>query len=118
MVVSLSSMIYDRPEHLTQVFLEAIQRTGCRAIIQAGWTGLANDTKLPDAVYQTTKFVPHSWLFPRASCVIHHGGAGTTIAALRAGIPSVTIPHAFDQFALSQRLLDLGCASSCFLSRS
>ncbi|RIB10533.1 Glycosyltransferase Family 1 protein [Gigaspora rosea] len=41
--------------------------------------------------------VPHSWLFPRVYCVVHHGGAGTTHNVARAGVPSVVVPHFADQ---------------------
>jgi len=51
---------------------------------------------------------PHSWLFPRVSAVVHHGGAGTTAAGLRAGVPSVVVPHAVDQFAWGRRVHELG----------
>jgi sterol 3beta-glucosyltransferase len=51
---------------------------------------------------------PHSWLFPRMAAVVHHGGAGTTAEGLRAGVPSVIIPHANDQFAWGRRVYELG----------
>jgi len=52
--------------------------------------------------------VPHSWLFPRVSAVIHHGGASTTAAGLKAGIPSVLIPFFGDQPFWGQRVAELG----------
>ncbi|KAI8459768.1 hypothetical protein BY996DRAFT_3529068 [Phakopsora pachyrhizi] len=36
--------------------------------------------------------VPHDWLFPRIHAACHHGGAGTTGASLRAGIPTIIRP--------------------------
>jgi sterol 3beta-glucosyltransferase len=59
---------------------------GRRAIIQSGAAGLAGES--PDSIH-LTGYVPHEWLFPRASCVVHHGGTGTLGSALRAGVPSV-----------------------------
>lgn len=55
---------------------------------------------------------PHGWLLPRCSCFVHHGGAGTTHAALRAGVPSVMTPIFGDQFAAAETLdaLDAGAA--------
>jgi len=53
--------------------------------------------------------VPHAWLLPRAAVAIHHGGAGTTAAALAAGLPSVIVPHAFDQRFWGRRIAALGC---------
>ena len=52
--------------------------------------------------------IPHSWLFPRVSAVIHHGGASTTAAGLKAGVPSVIIPFFGDQPFWGQRIADLG----------
>jgi sterol 3beta-glucosyltransferase len=54
---------------------------------------------------------PHSWLFPRMAAVIHHGGAGTTAAGFRAGVPSVIIPSGTDQFAWGRRVYELGVGS-------
>ncbi len=52
--------------------------------------------------------VPHAWLFPRVSAVVHHGGSGTTGAGLRAGVPSVLVPHMGDQPFWARRLSELG----------
>lgn len=52
--------------------------------------------------------VDHRWLFPRCTAVIHHGGAGTTNAALAAGVPSAIISHGFDQPFHGRRLHELG----------
>lgn len=56
--------------------------------------------------------IPHTWLFPKMAGVIHHGGAGTTAAAFRAGVPSVVVPHGNDQFAWGKRTEELGVGSS------
>jgi sterol 3beta-glucosyltransferase len=53
---------------------------------------------------------PHGWLFPKTSLIIHHGGAGTAHAAARAGVPSVVVPFAGDQFFWAERLLRVGAA--------
>ncbi len=53
-------------------------------------------------------FAPHEWLFPRAAAAVHHGGAGTTAAGLRAGKPTVIVPHIADQPFWGQRVYDLG----------
>ena len=60
---------------------------------------------------------PHDWLFPRTALVVHHGGAGTTHAAARAGVPSVVVPFAGDQFFWAQRLAAQGIAVSCPAAR-
>lgn len=57
-------------------------------VVQTGWAGLdARD----DAVL-TIGDAPHDWLFPRMAAVVHHMGAGTTGAGLRAGVPAVGLP--------------------------
>jgi sterol 3beta-glucosyltransferase len=109
-VISLGSMMHDDPENLSQLFLETIKTIKCRAVIQSGWTGLMRNVSLPTNIYRAD-FIPHSWLFAQASCIVHHGGIGTTVAALRAGCPAVILPHAFDQFSIAQRTLESGCVS-------
>jgi sterol 3beta-glucosyltransferase len=66
-------------------------------------------TELPEFVFPVES-VPHEWLFPRVAAAVHHGGAGTTAAALRAGIPSVVVPYFYDQLFWGLRLHKLGVA--------
>jgi UDP:flavonoid glycosyltransferase YjiC (YdhE family) len=54
--------------------------------------------------------VPHALLFPRTAAVIHHAGAGTTAAVLRAGVPAIGVPVQFDGFFWAARLVALGTA--------
>jgi sterol 3beta-glucosyltransferase len=107
-VISFGSMMHGDPAALSDLLLAAIQRVGCRAIIQQGWSGLAQSA-LPANVYPLG-FTPHSWLFPRAACVVHHGGAGTTGAVLRAAVPQVFVPHTADQPIWADSVRSLGCA--------
>ena len=81
---------------------------GQRALFYAGW-GALGAAALPPNVHALTE-VPHSSLFLRVALDIHHGGAGTTHATVRAGIPSVIVPFAGDQFFWADRLRDVGCA--------
>jgi len=74
--------------------LSALVQVGARAVIVAGWGGLARD-ELPRSVFALDE-APHDWLFPRMAAIVHHGGAGTTGAAVRAGKPSVVIPFITD----------------------
>ncbi|HYO58871.1 glycosyltransferase [Archangium sp.] len=97
-------------EALTGLILEALRELGGRAIIQRGWAGLARHA-LPEGVL-AVDFVPHSWLFPRAACVVHHGGAGTTAAAFRAGVPAVIVPHTLEQPLWAEFSRALGCTVS------
>ena len=104
--IGFGSMASEDPAHVTGMMLEALRRTGQRAIIASGWGGLRGGD-LPPAVY-AVESVPHEWLFPRIAGAIHHGGAGTTAAALRAGIPSFIVPFFADQFFWGNRLASLG----------
>jgi len=88
------------------LLLEAVQRTGKRAVKLGGWAGIGK-TDLPKNVF-LLKYAPHTWLFPRMAAVIHHGGAGTTAAAMRAGVPSIIIPILADQPYWGQRVYELG----------
>jgi UDP:flavonoid glycosyltransferase YjiC (YdhE family) len=60
---------------------------------------------------------PHDWLFPRTALVVHHGGSGTSHAAARAGVPSVVVPFAGDQFFWARRMGERGIAVTCPATR-
>jgi sterol 3beta-glucosyltransferase len=79
----------------TKVVLNALKQTGQRGLIASGWGGL-KASEAPDNVFMLDA-VPHDWLFPQVAAVVHHGGAGTTAAGLRAGKPSVICPFLGDQ---------------------
>ncbi|GIE32776.1 glycosyl transferase [Actinoplanes italicus] len=82
----------------------AIREAGVRAVVHGGWGGL---TVAGDDVL-AVEDVPHSWLFPRMAAVVHHAGAGTAAAGLRAGVPSVPVPFMVDQPFWAGRLHRLG----------
>jgi sterol 3beta-glucosyltransferase len=109
-VISFGSMVHDAPESVTDLILEALRRAGRRAIIQQGWSGLGNRPMPANVI--TSGFAPHRWLFPRAACVIHHGGAGTTAATFKAGVPSIVVPHTLDQPIWGEFARALGCAGT------
>jgi hypothetical protein len=104
--VGFGSMASEDPGRTGAIVLDALQRTGQRAVLASGWGGLRS-SQLP-ATVRAVDFVPHDWLFSRVSGAVHHGGAGTTGAALRAGIPSVIVPFFADQFFWAARLNALG----------
>lgn len=81
---------------------------GRRAVFAAGWSGV-RQSDVPDTMLVIGP-TPHDWLFPRMSTIVHHGGAGTTHSAARAGVPSVVVPFAADQFFWANRLRHLGLA--------
>jgi UDP:flavonoid glycosyltransferase YjiC (YdhE family) len=107
-VVSLGAMALGGADMLAaaRLTLEALQQVGARAIIQ-GWDEAFASLTLPPTVYHAGS-LPHTWLLPQASCVVHHGGFGTTAASFRAGIPAVIIPHIIDQFMWGQCVFELG----------
>ena len=98
---------FDRAR-MAQTLVAAIG--GRRALFYPGWSGL--DTSALPSNFHVVGETPHAWLFPRVSVVIHHGGAGTTHSATRAGTPSVVVPFAGDQFFWAQRLYRLGAAAA------
>jgi sterol 3beta-glucosyltransferase len=104
--IGFGSMGIQDPEATADLILEAIARTGQRAILQSGWGGLRT-ADLPDHVFLVNS-VPHAWLFPRMTAIVHHGGAGTTAASLRAGVPTIVVPFFGDQPFWGQRVADLG----------
>jgi len=104
--IGFGSMSSREPEATTRLVIEALRRVGQRAILLSGWGGLEK-TDLPDTVFMSDS-VPHAWLFPRVSAVVHHGGAGTTAAGLRAGVPSITVPFFGDQPFWGRRIAELG----------
>ncbi len=104
--LGFGSMTDPTPEATTRKMLDAIERAGCRAVISEGWGGLGG-VPLPENV-MTIGSVSHTQLFPRCAAIVHHGGAGTTTSAARAGTPQILVPHLMDQFYWAQRVTRLG----------
>ncbi len=104
--IGFGSMAGRDPAQLAHLVIEALAACGQRGLLLTGWGGLQAET-VPDTVY-VLDAAPHSWLFPRMAAVVHHGGAGTTAEGLRAGVPAVIVPFAFDQFFWGARVQALG----------
>ncbi len=94
-VVSFGSMVSRDTPSLMTMIIKTLCQTGLRGIIQRGWAD-ATVQRVPNTIYLADE-IPHDWLLPQAAAMIHHGGAGTTASALRAGVPSVIVPLAADQ---------------------
>jgi sterol 3beta-glucosyltransferase len=108
--IGFGSMVSRNPEETADLVLQAIKLTGQRAILQSGWSGLSQ-RDFPNTVFMVDS-IPHSWLFPRVAAVVHHGGAGTTAAGLRAGVATIVIPFFGDQPFWGQRVAELGVGTA------
>jgi sterol 3beta-glucosyltransferase len=104
--IGLGSMLPPDARRLAEVIGEALRRTNRRCVLFHGWMKLG-DAPLPESVIAIDE-TPHDWLFPHLAGVIHHGGAGTTHAALRSGVPSVALPFGADQPFWAARMHRLG----------
>ncbi|MDI9884709.1 glycosyltransferase [Streptomyces sp. HNM0645] len=104
--VGFGSMAAGQGQRLTELVAAAVKRAGVRAVVQAGWADLGGGGADVLAIGD----VPHDWLFPRTAAVVHHAGAGTTAAGLRAAVPAVPVPVLADQPFWASRLYGLGVA--------
>ncbi len=93
----------DEKDKIVKIIIDALKKCGKRGII----SGMGKVENLPNNIISVDG-IPHTWLFEKVSVVCHHGGAGTTAAGFRAGVPSVIIPFSNDQFAWAHRAFDLG----------
>jgi sterol 3beta-glucosyltransferase len=108
--IGFGSMGSRNPAETADLVLAALDRSGQRGILVSGWGGLSQ-ANLPATVYMMES-LSHSWLFPRMAAVVHHGGAGTTAAGLRAGVPSIVVPFFGDQLFWGQRVEKLGVGTA------
>lgn len=107
--VGFGSTPFPQPDDATRIVVAALHRAGRRGIVVAGGSGLRSGRLAHDVL--SIDSVPHSWLFSRVSAAVHHGGAGVTGAALRAGLASVVVPIFGDQPFWGRRVFELGVAS-------
>ncbi|KAF8827687.1 hypothetical protein HHX47_DHR4000057 [Lentinula edodes] len=110
--VGFGSITVPDPNRVTSRIIEAVLKSDVRAIISKGWSARMSkpdgkEPLMPPECYQLDK-IPHDWLFPQVDAVLHHGGAGTTGASLRAGIPTIIKPWFGDQFFWASRVQKLG----------
>ena len=118
----VSRSLPDRaPDSTSRLIADAVRVSGRRAILCAGWAGLGTVCRgltncgvtFPSEIL-TIREAPHNILFPRVAAVVHHGGAGTTAAAIRAGVPQVVIPHLGDQFFHGRRVTVCQATTNCW----
>jgi UDP:flavonoid glycosyltransferase YjiC (YdhE family) len=99
-------MVNRDAERIDGIVRAALAQTRQRGILLTGWGGKKPVEHDDNLLYLDA--APHDWLFPRCKSVIHHGGAGTTAAGLRAGIPNIVVPHAIDQRFWGKRVAAIG----------
>ena len=105
-LMSLGSMEHMAPARARTLLIESARRAGVRAIIQSKAT--PEEGREGDLYF--LRWAPHELLAPRCSAFVHHGGAGTSHAALRAGLPSLVLPFIFEQGLWAKRLRQVGAA--------
>ncbi|KAF8649852.1 hypothetical protein AX16_005615 [Volvariella volvacea WC 439] len=114
--IGFGSIVVSDPKGMTRCVIDAVVQSGVYAILSKGWsdrlhvkTGEAAEPEepLPPQIYPISS-IPHDWLFTRIDAACHHGGAGTTGASLRAGIPTIIRPFFGDQFFWADRVEALG----------
>ncbi|WWC63363.1 uncharacterized protein I303_105963 [Kwoniella dejecticola CBS 10117] len=110
--IGFGSIVVPRPDEMTKSIIKAVEKADVRAIIAKGWSSRGGDPAkegqdidFPANCFGVEK-IPHSWLFPKVQAALHHGGAGTVGASLRAGVPTLIKPC--DQFFWSVRVTKLG----------
>jgi len=95
--IGFGSIVVEDPNAMTKLIFDAVKKTGQRALVSKGWGGFgADQVGIPKGIFMLGA-VPHDWLFKHVSCVVHHGGAGTTAAGIACGRPTVIVPFFGDQ---------------------
>lgn len=111
--IGFGSIVVSDSAALTKTIVKSVQRADVRCILSKGWSDRLDksapepEIPLPDDILQI-KSAPHDWLFTQIDAAAHHGGAGTTGASLRAGLPTIIKPFFGDQFFSGSRVEDLG----------
>ncbi|KAL0578624.1 hypothetical protein V5O48_003367 [Marasmius crinis-equi] len=111
--IGFGSITVPHPNRVTTRIIKAVLQSDVRAIIGKGWSGRCSqkvddpEPEIPKECYMVDS-IPHDWLFPKIDAVLHHGGAGTTGASLRAGVPTLIKPWFGDQYFWASRVQKLG----------
>jgi UDP:flavonoid glycosyltransferase YjiC (YdhE family) len=105
--IGFGSMTTGDPAQFAKTIVAGVRLAGIRAILATGW-GAIGDIDVPESIC-VINGAPHHALFKHVSSVVHHGGAGTTAAGLRAGLPALICPLTVDQPFWGRRVFALGC---------
>jgi len=108
--IGFGSVVVEDPAALRRIVFAALKKAGARGVVSDGWAHLGGETPPPNVFLIGD--CPHDWLFPRCRAVCHHGGAGTTAAGLRAGLPTVVVPFFGDQFLWGHVIAEAGAGPS------
>ena len=113
--ISFGSMINRDAKRIEKTIRDALKQTNHRGIFLSGWNSVGNQSS-SEMLYLDA--ASHQWLLPRCKMIIHHGGAGTTSAGLRAGIPNIVIPFTADQPFWGRRVHTIGAGPKPILVKS
>ncbi|CAM6119336.1 unnamed protein product [Calypogeia fissa] len=94
--VGFGSLPVVDPKGMTEIIVKALEVTEQRGIIYKGWGGMGDLAIVPENIF-LIEDCPHDWLFKQCKAVVHHGGAGTTAAGLKAACPTTVVPFFGDQ---------------------
>ncbi|MDR1531868.1 MAG: glycosyltransferase [Clostridiales bacterium] len=106
--VTFGSMTNSDPAGKTALFLDVLSELKIPAILNISGGGLAEPGNYDCTGFLFVKSIPYDWAYTRMYSVIHHGGAGTTHSALKAGCASMAIPHSADQPLFNKLIADIG----------
>lgn len=107
-VITFGSMANEDPAGKTEIVLRALERAGIAAIINEAGGGLREPREYDRERILFTRQLAYDRVFPRASAIVHHGGAGTTQTGLFHGCPTMIVPHIIDQYAWNRLIAERG----------
>jgi len=112
--IGFGSIPSQNPEQVTDMVIQALAMAGQRGILLAGQGILGSGMEHRSSTHPVyfVESVPHDWLLPRTTAVVHHGGAGTTAAGIRGSVPSILVPGSGDQGLWAYRVETLGVGPS------
>jgi sterol 3beta-glucosyltransferase len=113
--VSFGSMVNHAAEKIDYIVRASLEQTKQRGVILSGWGSVRHP---PSKDFLYLDVVPHDWLLPHCKMVIHHGGAGTTSAGLRAGVPNIVVPFMADQPFWGKRIYAMGASPKHILVKN
>eukprot|EP00536_Pseudo-nitzschia_multiseries_P018198 jgi/Psemu1/328760/estExt_fgenesh1_pg.C_22480001 len=93
--IGFGSMVIADTKRLQDIIMKAARSTNTRIVVQSSWSKMDVSS---EPLCHNVGPVAHDWLLPQCCAVVHHGGAGTTAAGLRYGLPNFVCPFFGDQY--------------------